>query len=100
MKATFLAILAFLSVSVGAQTTVDKPVVCMETSVLLSALASEDINEKIQWAGKAEEGGSSFFLFVNQKTKSWTFVQLNKKVACILGTGSQSTDARFTTVKR
>jgi hypothetical protein len=100
MKAIFLAISAVLCSQTIAQTVVNKPIVCMETTALLSALTSEELNEKIHWAGKTDTEDSNFVLFVNQKTKSWTMVQMNNKVACILGTGSQSTDAKFTTVKR
>ncbi len=100
MKTILLAIFAFLALPAGAQITVEKPVVCMETSVLLAALASEEINEKIHWAGKSEEDDSKFFLFVNQKTKTWTLVQLNEKVSCILGTGLRSTDAKTISAQR
>lgn len=100
MKAIFLAIFASLTLQAVAQTTINKPVVCMETAVLLSALTSEEINEKIHWAGKSEEDESNFFLFVNQKTKNWTLVQLNEKVSCILGTGLRSTDAKTISAQR
>ena len=100
MKAIFLIISLALSVSVGAQTVIDKPIVCTETATLLSSLASEEINERIHWGGKSDENESNYFLFVNQKTKTWTLVQLNEKIACILGTGLRSTDAKTIQVKR
>jgi len=30
-------------------------------------------------------------LFVNEETKSWTLIQFDEKIACVLGTGENST---------
>lgn len=100
MKAIFLIIPLVLAISASAQTVIDKPIVCTETATLLKSLASDEINEKIHWGGKSDENESNYFLFVNQKTKTWTLVQLNEKIACILGTGLRSTDAKITQIKR
>jgi hypothetical protein len=68
--------------------TVDKPVDCGSVEVLLSGLMYSEYKEKPIWVGKDEQ--SSYSLFVNEKTKTWTLVQFNEKVACVLGTGEGS----------
>ncbi len=100
MKALLLICLSVFYTQIYAQTVVPKSVVCLETPDLLKAISGSEIGEKPQWLGKSEAEDSNFVLFVNAKTKSWTLVQLNEKIACILGTGSQSTDVQYTPVKR
>jgi hypothetical protein len=100
MKALLLICLSVFHTQIYAQTIVNKSVVCMETPDLLKAISGSEIGEKPQWVGKSEAEDSNFVLFVNTKTKSWTMVQLNEKIACILGTGLQSTDVQYTPVKR
>lgn len=84
------AILLF-SVPVYAQSVSSKQVICMVPAEIIKALSSDDIQEKVFWAGKSDADDSKYALFVNSKTKKWTFIQLNEKMACILGTGDQST---------
>lgn len=91
MRLLFLAILAMHFTNSTAQVQVEKPIVCMETAALYSSLTSEDIKEQIYWVGDSDSGDSKYVLFTNKKTRTWTFVQLNEKIACILGTGEKST---------
>lgn len=100
MKAFILGCLTLAYTQIHAQTMVNKPIVCMDTQGLVRAISSNEIGEKPHWLGNADTEDSNFVLFVNPKTKSWTLVQLNEKVACILGTGSKSTDAQYTPAKR
>jgi hypothetical protein len=32
-----------------------------------------------------------YSLFVNEQSKSWTLIQFDEKIACVLGTGEAST---------
>jgi hypothetical protein len=34
---------------------------------------------------------SRYSLFVNEETKSWTLIQFDEKIACVLGVGEAST---------
>lgn len=45
------------------------------------------------WVGKDE--GSKYVLMANEKTKTWTIVQFNDQVACVLGTGTDSNIVRI-----
>ncbi len=67
--------------------TVEKPVTCFPTKILLESLNKEYKEEPI-WIGNASD--SRYSLFVNPKTSEFTFIQFNNEVACILGVGSSS----------
>jgi hypothetical protein len=72
--------------------TVQKPVECAETTTLLQGLSGSDYKENPIWWG-IEPGAtvSRYSLFVNEETKSWTLIQFDDKIACVLGTGENST---------
>jgi len=72
--------------------TVQKPVECADTAILLRGLSGSDYKEKPIWWG-IEPGVtvSRYSLFVNEETKSWTLIQFDEKIACVLGTGKAST---------
>ncbi len=90
MRLAILAVFALYFTNSNAQIQVEKPIICMDPATLYKSLTSEDIQEQIQWVGQSESGDSKYLLFTNKKTRSWTFVQLNEKIACILGTGEKS----------
>jgi hypothetical protein len=71
---------------------IQKPVTCTETKMLLQGLTSSDYKETPAWLG-IEPGAevSKYSVFVNPQTKTWTIIQFNDKIACVLGTGTDST---------
>ena len=88
LRAIFLIITVFVFTSVMAvPRTINKPIVCEETSVVLTTLFSGDYQEFPIWMGSGEN--SRFSLFANEKTKSWTLIQYDEKIACVLGVGTQ-----------
>ena len=66
--------------------TINKPIVCEETSVVISVLFSSEYQEFPIWIGNGEN--SRYSLFANEKTKSWTLIQYDEKIACVLGVGT------------
>lgn len=64
---------------------VEKPVVCSPTKEVVSFIMSEDYKEIPVWIGEDED--SKYSIFANEKTGTWTFIQFNKKIACVLGAG-------------
>jgi len=62
-----------------------KPVWCEKKDVIINTLL-EKFNEKPLWMGKGE--GTGFVLFANEKTQTWTWIQFNDEVGCVLGTGT------------
>ncbi len=83
----FLLIMTFSITSVLAEPrTINKPIVCEETRIVLSTLLSSEYEEFPIWMGSGEN--SRYSLFANEKTKSWTLLQYDEKIACILGVGT------------
>jgi hypothetical protein len=92
MKYLLGLILFISSVVVAQPIVIQKPVTCTETKMLLQGLTSSDYKETPLWLG-IEPGAevSKYSVFVNQQTKTWTIIQFNDKIACVLGTGTEST---------
>lgn len=65
-----------------------KVVACTDTATLLSSISNSKWKERPMWVGKASE--SSVSLFVNNETKSWTIIQFNNEIGCILEVGTNS----------
>ena len=65
---------------------VEKPLLCADTSELLSGLQNK-YEESPIWVGQDEK--SKYSLFVS-KSGTWTLVQFTENVACILGVGKGS----------
>ena len=81
-----------LGIAVAQSVTVQKPVECSDTARLLRGLSGSDYKENPIWWG-IEPGTtvSRYSLFVNEQTKTWTLIQFNETIACVLGTGDAST---------
>ena len=86
-KIIFLLIMTFaVPAGLAEPRTINKPIVCEETSVVVSILLSSEYQEFPIWSGSGEN--SRFSLFANEKTKSWTLIQYDEKNACVLGVGT------------
>lgn len=91
MKLLFLSTLAasFIGAAVWAQSVnVEKTMECAPTSLFLKGLSQSEYKEMPIWSGS--EDSSYYSLFVNEKTKTWTLIQFNEKIACVLGSGLNS----------
>lgn len=64
---------------------VDKTLLCASTKDVFQSLAT-DWNEKPIWGSNLKD--SKVILTVNKKTGSWTIIQFNKNLACILEVGA------------
>ena len=69
---------------------INKPVTCDSTLLVFQALL-EQAGEKPIWVGKGDGTDTSrTVILANEKTKSWTIVQFDKNMACVLGSGLSS----------
>lgn len=84
-----LLFLIGLSVAIHAlgETTANKPVLCGPSQKIFSYLSGPDVKEQPYWIGKTESNESRFALLINTKTQTWTLVEFNKDIACVLGAG-------------
>ena len=93
MKYYFLLpIMLVLGLAVAQSITVQKPIECADTATLLRGLSGSEYKEKPIWLGVDPSSTvSKYSLFVNEETKTWTLIQFDDKIACVLGTGENST---------
>lgn len=67
----------------------NKPVICVDLQSLLKSLTETHIELPIM-LGKDSSDSSKYSLFINQKTGTWTFIQFDDDVACIIGVGTSA----------
>lgn len=65
-----------------------KVVACTDTATLLSSISKSKWKELPMWVGRSSE--TTVSLFINNETKSWTIVQFNNEIGCILEVGTDS----------
>lgn len=89
MKSLLFGVLLLPVLAVAQQdyVTVEKKVVCGETKKVLEELFVQ-FEEVPVWTG--DEPGSRYGLLINEKTNSWTLIQFNENVTCIIGAGTDS----------
>ena len=87
MKYILTFLTSLLCLTVVAQTTTKKEVYCDNTDKLLLILQNSEFEEVPIWFGKGDGKAPNYSLLVNQKTKSWTMIQFNNEIACVIGTG-------------
>jgi len=63
---------------------------CADTQPLLDYLAIE-YGEKMVWVGKTLQYESYIALYKNIETGTWTMVQYDGRIACVLGSGETGT---------
>jgi hypothetical protein len=92
MKYLLLLVVLVIGIVTAQSVTVQKPVECVNTETLFQGLISSNYKEKPIWLGiQSDAPLPKYSLFVNEQSKSWTLVQFDEKIACVLGTGEAST---------
>ena len=67
----------------------EKSVWCDDVKIVLEALASR-YHEKPMWVGKDLKTSNMYIMTTSEKEATWTFIETNGQVACILGAGTDS----------
>lgn len=88
MRKFLLGVLLLPALASAQPVTVEKPVICEKAEVVVSGLLANDFKEQPIWVGSDEK--SKYSIFANSKTGSWTLIQFNSTIACILGAGEKS----------
>ena len=65
--------------------TVEKPVICDTPKIVIETLTGAGYREQPFWGGN--DSTSRYVLLVNERSKTWSFVQFNRDIACVIGTG-------------
>jgi len=71
--------------------TINKPIVCDAAEIVFKTLSGENYQERPIWLATSSEKLVNYSLWVNVSSKTWTIVQFNKDIACILGVGESYT---------
>jgi hypothetical protein len=92
MRTVLMAFLFCLTSSIAnAQEIIElrKPVQCGDAQWVMNHFTSE-YGEKPIWVGKDANSNSYVTLLINRETKSWTLLQYDGKLACVLSIGRSS----------
>jgi hypothetical protein len=88
MRKFLLGVLLLPALAYAQPVTVEKPVVCEKTEKVIESLQKGQYKENPSWIGYDDK--SKYALFSNEKTKTWTMIQFNENIACIIGVGEGS----------
>ena len=95
MRILLMAFLFCLTSSIAnAQEVIElnKPVKCGDAQWVMNHFTSE-YSEKPVWVGKDANSNSYVTLLVNRETRSWTLLQYDGKMACVLSVGGSATSS-------
>jgi hypothetical protein len=91
MRTTAMAFLfCLLSPIANAQEIIDlqKPLKCSKAEVVMNYFR-DNFQETPLWVGKTTTG-THITLMVNKETRSWTLIEYDAAIACVLGAGETS----------
>ena len=89
MKKLLLVALVLTSAANAEPFRSQKPVWCDDYKTVLESLANK-YTERPMWAGKDLQNGNVYILTANAKEGTWTYIETDGKVACVLGAGTDS----------
>ena len=64
---------------------INKEVICSSLEEMSAAIS--DWKEKEVWTGYSPEEKNLYTFFYNQESKSWSIIQYDDNVACLIGSG-------------
>lgn len=83
-----LGCLLLPAVSSAQPVVVDNKMVCNATRIVLAEIAKSDYREVPLWVGDiSKESKVKLAIVANEKTGSWTLLQYNDEVACLMSMG-------------
>jgi len=88
MKYLLIGLLLVSSLSLAQPFQSQKPLVCAEMDEVFKVI-QEKYDEKPVLVSKDVKSDTQYVLMMNVKKDTWTMVQHNGEVACILGAGHQ-----------
>ena len=88
-KSSIAFLLALTSLLANAQLVESKKtVVCGDPKTIIENI-SDVYKESPYWIGAGSDN-TKYVLMTNSSTKTWTMIQFNDKIACVIGTGSRA----------
>jgi len=96
-KLSTVAFLFCLTSSIAnAQEIIDltKPVKCGDAEWVMNHFTGE-YGERPQWVGKDGNSNSYVTLLINKETGTWTLLQYDGRLACVLSTGQSASSSNI-----
>jgi len=87
MKYIFAAIVLISTVAHAQLSEYERKFTCGKTQFVISAL-TQNAQEKPIWAGADPETNTQTVILLNSKTLTWTVVQYDQTMACVLQSGT------------
>ena len=93
MRTIILAVALLFAGSANSQVQMTKRVLCAETKQVLEAFQGSKYKETLRWSGRdLQNEENTYVLLTNTKTKTFTIIEMNGQMACVLGTGTHSSN--------
>lgn len=67
-----------------------KKVICDDTTLFMDTLINGEYSEKPIWSGVDSETKTIYGVLMNAKTGTWTIIQFDGKMICVLGMGEEA----------
>lgn len=67
----------------------EKPLHCGNRQAIIDGLTGDRYTESPLWFGHDALDDSEYVMFINHHTGTWTILQMNATVACVLGAGNR-----------
>jgi hypothetical protein len=95
MKKLIVGLLLLTSMSAYAQQDIEiieltRPMQCAKVDDIIFLLNNK-YNEIMVWVGKDQNNSSYVSIYKNKDTGSWTLIQFDSNIACILSSGNKGT---------
>ena len=86
MKYIFAALVLISTIAHAQLTEYERKLTCGKTQFVISIL-TKNAQEKPIWAGADLQSGTQTLILQNNKTLTWTVVQYDQDMACVLQSG-------------
>jgi len=87
MKYIFVALVLICSIAHAQLSEYERRFTCGKTQFVISAL-TQNAQEKPIWAGADPQTGTHTMILQNTQTLTWTVVQYDQTMACVLQSGT------------
>lgn len=68
---------------------VNKKVLCADAKSVFKNISESKYKELPVWVGRTEDSNMS--IIANEETGTWTIIQFNKEIACVIDAGTDNT---------
>lgn len=89
MRNLLLTLLLVPTLAWSADFVYEKPLHCGNRQAIIDGLTGDRYTENPLWYGNDALDDSEYVMFINHHTGTWTILQMNATIACVLGAGNK-----------